>query len=93
MAEQHLAATNNRDANQRSIVQIIFVPADGISPPFSLGSGDLGTSPFFGQLSVRAINLIARQRTSVPVYMTGPARKSLGEQKCSLRTDGGYAAD
>jgi hypothetical protein len=27
--------------------QIEFVPADGIRLPFS-GSGDLGTSPFFG---------------------------------------------
>jgi hypothetical protein len=31
-----------------------IVPADGIRLPF-LGSGDLGTSPFFGQLSVEAI--------------------------------------
>jgi hypothetical protein len=42
--------------------QIEFVPADGIRLPFS-GSGDLGTSPFFGQLSVKAISLTASQRT------------------------------
>ena len=30
----------------RSIVQLIFVPADGIRLPI-LGSGDFGTSPFF----------------------------------------------
>jgi hypothetical protein len=43
--------------------QIEFVPADGIRLPFS-GSGDLGTSPFFGQLSVKAICLTASQRTT-----------------------------
>jgi hypothetical protein len=34
-----------------------FVPADGTRLPFFLGSGDLGTSPFFGQLSVKANQL------------------------------------
>jgi hypothetical protein len=42
--------------------QIEFVPADGIRLPFS-GSGDLGTSPFFGQLSVKVISLTVSQRT------------------------------
>jgi hypothetical protein len=59
--------------------QIEIVPADGIRLPFS-GSGDLGTSPFFGQLSVRTIRLTVRQRTTVPAYKIRPARKSLPEQ-------------
>jgi hypothetical protein len=36
--------------------------ADGIRLPFS-GSGEFGTSPFFEQLSVKAIRLTVRQRT------------------------------
>jgi hypothetical protein len=39
-----------------------IVPADGIRLPFS-GSGDLGTSPFYGQLSVNVISLTAPQGT------------------------------
>jgi len=39
-----------------------IVPADGIRLPFS-GSGDLGTSPFFGQLSVEAIRSAVCQST------------------------------
>jgi hypothetical protein len=39
-----------------------IVPADGSRLPFS-GSGDLGTSPFYGQLSVKVISLTARQGT------------------------------
>ena len=34
--------------------QIEIVPADGIRLPIS-GSGEIGTSPFFGQLSVKTI--------------------------------------
>ena len=42
--------------------QVEIVPADGIRLPFS-GSGDFGTSPFFGQHLVKLINSTVRQRT------------------------------
>ena len=45
---------------------------------------NLGTSPFFWQRSVKAISLTVTQRTTVSAYKIGPARKSLGEQNCSL---------
>jgi hypothetical protein len=64
----------------RSSFKLIFVPADGIRLPF-FRSGDLGTSPFFGQLSVRPISLTVRQRTTVPANKIGPARKYSVEQK------------
>jgi hypothetical protein len=63
--------------------QIEILPADGIRLPFS-GSGDLGTSVFFGQLPVKVISLTVSQRTTVPAYKIAPARKSLREQNCSL---------
>jgi hypothetical protein len=44
--------------------QIEIVLADGIRLPF-LGSGDFGTSPYFGQLSVNETCSTARQRTTL----------------------------
>jgi hypothetical protein len=51
-----------RTSEPASISRLKIVPADGIRLPF-LGSGDLGTSPFFGQLSVKVISLTVSQRT------------------------------
>jgi hypothetical protein len=48
----------------RSIVQLIFVPADGIRLPFS-GSGEPRNVAVFVQLSVKAITLTARKGTTV----------------------------
>ena len=58
---QNSAATGTRDAT-RIIVQLIFVPTDGIRLRI-LGSGDFGTSPFFGQHLVKVISSTVHQRT------------------------------
>jgi hypothetical protein len=42
MAMRNLAATGARDTSQKLIVQLVFVPTDGIRLPFS-GSGYFGT--------------------------------------------------
>jgi hypothetical protein len=47
----------------------------------------------FWQLSVRTISLTVRQHTAFAAYKKGMARKSLGEQNCSLRTGGRDAAN
>jgi hypothetical protein len=47
------------------------------------GSGDFGMSPFFGQLSVKAIRLTVRKRTLFPACAKG-LQKNLSE-RCADR--------
>jgi hypothetical protein len=61
MLASNADANGAGDTNQRRS-QFEIAPADGIRLPF-FGSGDFGTSPFFGQLSVEAIRSTARQST------------------------------
>jgi hypothetical protein len=51
--------------NAASILSVYCVPADGISAA-SIGNGDFGTSPFFGQLTGKPL--------STRVYVSGVPR-------------------
>jgi hypothetical protein len=79
---QNLGATGTRMQTKIKFSAYSCLPT--ASGCFFFGSGDLGTSPFFWQRSVKAISLTVTQRTTVSAYKIGPARKSLGEQNCSL---------
>jgi hypothetical protein len=52
MAQQKLAATDNRDANQDQLFSL-FTCLPTASGCHFLRSGDFGTSPFFGQHPVK----------------------------------------
>jgi len=59
-----------------SILQIDFVPTDGIRLPID-GSGDFGKSPFFGQLSgkLRALTVHGRYTVSGSMPMSELGQK------------------
>jgi hypothetical protein len=80
------AAVNAQTADAEWMVVSSVLPAGGIRLPFSW-SGEFGTSPFFGQLSVKAICLTVRQRTAFLRHKIVD-RKKLSAKRYAQTTSG-----